>query len=152
MASNLIKNLFDFYENHGKLHFSLNFKEALVNLKNNKNLIIKLIQFTLCSFVVILSVVLLNLQLFTELYDEYFPPREDNTGKIDWHDWDLIEEEIWRDRIGERGEDATLWVYPRYSKYINDTHGYNGYLSDQIALNRALKDLRPSEYVQIIFA
>lgn len=62
---------------------------------------------------------------------------------IDWHDWTLIEEEKLRDAIGEFGEPANLAYYPCESELINATHGFNGYLSDQIALNRALKDLRP---------
>lgn len=62
---------------------------------------------------------------------------------IDWHDWTLIEEEKLRDAIGEFGEPASLTYYPFESEFINATHGFNGYLSDQIALNRALKDLRP---------
>lgn len=65
--------------------------------------------------------------------------------RIDWHDWKLIEEENSRSGLGEHGEPAYLSFYPDYSKDINDTVGYNGYLSDKIALNRSLKDLRPAE-------
>lgn len=65
--------------------------------------------------------------------------------RIDWHDWQLIEAEQKQRGIGEMGHGAYLPYYPAYSKAINDTHGYNGYLSDRIALNRSLKDLRPKE-------
>lgn len=68
-------------------------------------------------------------------------------GKIDWHDWKLIDEDDRRTGIGEHGEPAYLSWYPDITKQINDTHGFNGYLSDKIALNRSLKDLRPVEYV-----
>ncbi|XP_031624900.1 N-acetylgalactosaminyltransferase 6-like [Contarinia nasturtii] len=63
--------------------------------------------------------------------------------RIDWHDWTLIEEEKARNGLGEHGDPAYLSSYPSYSQDINDTFGYNGYLSDKIALNRSLKDLRP---------
>lgn len=68
--------------------------------------------------------------------------------KIDWHNWELIEAEKLRFGLGEHGEAAYLWYYPPSTRKINDTHGYNGYLSDRIALNRSLKDLRPNEYVR----
>lgn len=64
--------------------------------------------------------------------------------RIDWHDWKLIEEDSLRSGLGEHGVPAYLPFYPPYSKEINDTVGYNGYLSDKIALNRSLKDLRPT--------
>lgn len=63
--------------------------------------------------------------------------------KIDWHDWKLIEAERKRVGLGEHGQGAYLSWYPESSKVINDTHGYNGYLSDKIALDRSLIDLRP---------
>lgn len=62
---------------------------------------------------------------------------------VDWHDWDVIEHEALRHGIGEHGKKAYLNNYPPISDLINKTLGYNGYLSDKIALNRALKDLRP---------
>lgn len=71
-------------------------------------------------------------------------------GKIDWHDWSLIDEDERRYGLGELGEPAYLPFYPNSTKEINDTHGFNGYLGDQIALNRSLKDLRPAEYVYIV--
>lgn len=145
MKFNLIKILFDFYKHHGKLQFSSNFKRILIEIKNRR----KLIEIISCIIVILLSVVLLNVKLIKELFDEYSEKYSvvGDDGKIDWHDWDLIGQDESRDRIGEHGEAASLYVYPRSSKLINDTHGYNGFLSDQIAMNRAIKDLRPTEYV-----
>lgn len=77
------------------------------------------------------------------LHKRLAPVEEDN--RIDWHDWDLIKQEQSRSGLGEHGEPAYLDYYPPYSKEINETVGYNGYLSDKIALNRTLKDLRPPE-------
>lgn len=65
--------------------------------------------------------------------------------RIDWHDWDLIDQDELRDGIGEHGIAAHLPEYPESSKYMNDTYGYNGYLSEKIALDRALPDLRPEQ-------
>lgn len=65
------------------------------------------------------------------------------SNKIDWHDWELIKADKQRTGIGEHGEAAHLSTYPENSKNINETYGYNGYLSDRIALDRSLKDLRP---------
>lgn len=65
--------------------------------------------------------------------------------KIDWHDWRSIEADKKRVGLGEQGKAAHLPSYPDHSKDIIDTYGYNGYLSDQIALDRSLADLRPPE-------
>lgn len=67
--------------------------------------------------------------------------------RIDWHDWELIKQDKSRKGLGEHGVAAYLNSYPPEYKDIIDTVGYNGYLSDKIALNRSLKDLRPKEYV-----
>lgn len=65
--------------------------------------------------------------------------------KIDWHDWNLINKDNTRRGLGEQGEKAYLTYYPAHTKDINDSVGYNGYLSDKIALDRSLKDLRPPQ-------
>lgn len=64
---------------------------------------------------------------------------------MDWHDWDFIEQEELRDGFGEHGKEAFLTNYPPISEIINKTLGYNGHLSDEIALNRAVKDFRPQK-------
>lgn len=69
-----------------------------------------------------------------------FPP-----ARIDWHDWDLIEQDELRSGFGDQGIAAYLFEYPKSSKYMNETFGYNGFLSEKIALDRALPDLRPEQ-------
>lgn len=63
--------------------------------------------------------------------------------KIDWHDWKLIENDKKRIGLGEHGIAAYLTKYPYVSKRMNDTYGYNGFLSEKIPLNRSICDLRP---------
>lgn len=67
------------------------------------------------------------------------------SDRIDWHDWNLIDQDEPRNGIGDQGIAAYLPEYPESSKYMNDTFGYNGYLSEKIALDRALPDLRPEQ-------
>lgn len=69
--------------------------------------------------------------------------------RIDWHDRKLMEQEKHRKGLGEHGLAAYLSSYPPEYKDIIDTVGYNGYLSDKIALNRSLKDLRPTALVYL---
>lgn len=75
---------------------------------------------------------------------------QSETDRFDWHDWDQIDDDALRAGIGEHGVPTYLQSYPPSSKELNDTHGLNGYLSDQIALNRALMDLRPKQYVVLL--
>lgn len=100
-------------------------------------------------FVIFLILALLKHRLFIKKLNNLI--YGDENVRIDWHDWNFMLEEELRTGLGEHGEPAYWWPYPPSSKQINDTHGYNGYLSDKIALNRSLKDLRPKEYVQIIY-
>lgn len=95
--------------------------------------------------IILLIIIFMNLESIIHSFKNFLHGEEDI--QIDWHDWKLIDEEEKRTGIGEHGEAAFLWSYPASTKKINDTHGYNGYLSDKIALNRSLKDLRPKEYV-----
>lgn len=84
-------------------------------------------------------------------YDYIFKPQSNISPKkierIDWHDRELMEQDKHRKGLGERGLAAYLNSYPPEYKDIIDTVGYNGYLSDKIALNRSLKDLRPTALV-----
>lgn len=100
------------------------------------------------STIILLILILMNLEYIVATLKYYLHGEEDT--RIDWHDWSLIDEEEQRTGIAEHGEGTFLWSYPAYTKKINDTHGYNGYLSDKIALNRSLKDLRPKEYVHFL--
>lgn len=99
------------------------------------------------SIIISLIILLMNLDSIVQTLKDYISREEDI--RIDWHNWSQIDEEEQRTGIGEHGEGTFLWTYPSYTKQINDTHGYNGYLSDKIALNRSLKDLRPKKYVNI---
>lgn len=99
--------------------------------------------FDLLLFIIFGSVIIgIGYDLYKKLAKRLPQTEED---KIDWHDWKLIKEEEMRTGLGEHGEQAYLDSYPAYTKEINRTFGYNGYLSDKIALNRSLKDLRPAE-------
>lgn len=141
------------------IHFSklyaylYNYKKKLFHLKRKflRHERIWNILFLL-SFLLILLVILI---VWFELNSVKFTKHRSKNGfdemdeKIDWHDWKLIEEDRLRIGIGEHGDGEFLWYYPPSTQQINDTHGYNGYLSDKIALNRSLKDLRPKEYVSV---
>jgi hypothetical protein len=63
--------------------------------------------------------------------------------KMDWHDYKFMEYEANRTGLGEQGKEAVLTKVDGILK--NATYhadGYNGYLSDQISLNRSLPDTR----------
>lgn len=99
--------------------------------------------FDLLLFIIIVSVVFgLGYDIIQKLEKRFFSKEND---EIDWHDWNLIKEDESRTGLGEQGEAAYLNYYPPHATEISDIVGYNGYLSDKIALNRSLKDLRPPE-------
>lgn len=102
------------------------------------------------AFIILIWALLLGLRqkTITHLIEDLFAREDvaDGAGKIDWHDWQLMNDEKAHRAIGELGDDSFLSSYPPSSKELNDTHGYNAYLSDHIALNRSLKDLRPDKY------
>lgn len=63
--------------------------------------------------------------------------------KIDWHDYKFIEAEKLRTGVGEHGEPAFLPPgLDNERKQLFDQNGFNGLLSDRIALNRSIKDIR----------
>jgi polypeptide N-acetylgalactosaminyltransferase len=63
--------------------------------------------------------------------------------KIDWHDHKLIEAEAKQKGIGEQGKSAFLSVDDNANKEeLYKVNGFNGLLSDRIALNRSLPDIR----------
>ncbi|KAG8221857.1 hypothetical protein J437_LFUL003233 [Ladona fulva] len=67
----------------------------------------------------------------------------DNVEKIDWHDYKLLEEESKRKGPGEQG---IAFYLPRSEEdrksELYKVNGFNAYLSDKIALNRSLPDIR----------
>jgi polypeptide N-acetylgalactosaminyltransferase len=63
--------------------------------------------------------------------------------KIDWHDRKLIEAEAKQKGIGEQGKAAFLPAEDNDKKeQLYKVNGFNGLLSDRIALNRSLPDIR----------
>ncbi|XP_022920151.1 putative polypeptide N-acetylgalactosaminyltransferase 10 [Onthophagus taurus] len=70
-----------------------------------------------------------------------FPPLISNE-KIDWHNYDLIEKDKKRTGIGEQGKEVkNPQNIPNYDKLFK-VNGFNAALSDQIALDRAIPDIR----------
>lgn len=66
--------------------------------------------------------------------------------KIDWHDYKHIEMEQLRNGIGEHGAPAFLPSNMEDErKRLFDQNGFNALLSDKIALNRSVKDIRHKE-------
>ncbi|KAJ8725219.1 hypothetical protein PYW07_016177 [Mythimna separata] len=66
-----------------------------------------------------------------------------NLERIDWHDYKQIEDERKRVGIGEQGKPATLPPTDAdLEKELYSVNGFNGALSDKIALNRSLPDIR----------
>lgn len=63
--------------------------------------------------------------------------------KIDWHDYKFIEAEKLRVGTGEHGVPASLPSgLESERKQLFDQNGFNALLSDRIALNRSVKDIR----------
>ncbi|KAH8412321.1 hypothetical protein KR009_001245 [Drosophila setifemur] len=52
----------------------------------------------------------------------------------DWHDHPTMEADKWRKGFGERGKSSEILL---------GTEGFNGLVSDRVALNRSLSDVRP---------
>ncbi|XP_072941507.1 N-acetylgalactosaminyltransferase 6-like [Epargyreus clarus] len=71
----------------------------------------------------------------------YFVPT--SLKKIDWHNYQQIQEEMKRVGIGEHGEPAHLSSAEKdLEEKLYAVNGFNGALSDKIALNRSLPDIR----------
>ncbi|XP_031624241.1 N-acetylgalactosaminyltransferase 6-like [Contarinia nasturtii] len=70
--------------------------------------------------------------------------------KIDWHDYKLIEAEKLRHGIGEHGIAAFLSPdLEDERKQLFDQNGFNALLSDKIALNRSVKDIRHKDCAKL---
>jgi hypothetical protein len=71
------------------------------------------------------------------------PDRPKRAVKIDWHNYDHIKYEAARTGLGEQGKKADLKKVDKILKdAVYHANGYNGYLSDQISLNRSIVDTR----------
>ena len=63
--------------------------------------------------------------------------------KIDWHDREFISKEQKRTGPGEQGKGVTLQSNEHsLSQSSYDSNGFSGFVSDKIALDRAVKDIR----------
>ncbi len=70
-------------------------------------------------------------------------------SRVDWLDRDTYEREQRREGVGEQGRPITL---PKDNETLNAlrdeiyrVNGYDGYVSDLVALNRSVKDIRNKE-------
>ncbi len=63
--------------------------------------------------------------------------------KIDWHDWDQIGAELKRTGVGEQGVPVVLRPDEESAdRKSYSENGFSGYISDKIALDRAVPDIR----------
>lgn len=63
--------------------------------------------------------------------------------KIDWHDYEAMRKDALREGTGEQGKAAYLGssAFSDYEKLFK-VNGFNAALSDKIALDRAVPDIR----------
>ena len=63
--------------------------------------------------------------------------------KMDWHDWEFIAKEQKRTGPGEQGKPVNLASNEiSISQSSYESNGFSGYVSDKLALDRAIKDIR----------
>jgi polypeptide N-acetylgalactosaminyltransferase len=83
--------------------------------------------------------------IYIEPFSSFFrKSRNKENIKIDWHDYEFIQEEAKRVGPGEQGEGVTE-VKPGdedLDQRLFDENGYNGLISDYISVNRSVRDLR----------
>ena len=79
-----------------------------------------------------------------------FQPVVDQHGslgtKIDWHDWEAVGSDLRRQGPGENG--ASIKLTPEEEKKALSTyidHGFSAYVSDKIAIDRSVPDIRHHE-------
>ncbi|KAL5012735.1 hypothetical protein ScPMuIL_011286 [Solemya velum] len=74
-------------------------------------------------------------------------PKEEKE-KMDWHDYVRMEKDLMRTGNGENSRPVVLTDVDLKEKNLKQSifkaNGFNGYVSDKIALDRSLRDLRPS--------
>ncbi|XP_044011131.1 N-acetylgalactosaminyltransferase 6 [Aphidius gifuensis] len=69
--------------------------------------------------------------------------KQDPNEKVDWHDYKKIAEESKRTGPGEHGRPAFLSKKQElYKDKLYQVNGFNGALSDEIALDRSIPDIR----------
>ena len=65
---------------------------------------------------------------------------------MDWHNYTLIKLDEERQGDGEHGKPLTLDAkYAKLEKTMYNANGFNGLVSDHIALDRAVPDIRHKE-------
>lgn len=65
---------------------------------------------------------------------------------IDWHDYDFLATEKNKQGFGEGGQGEIVPEDEKQREKLQMTrYGFNGLISDRIALNRSIKDIRPSK-------
>lgn len=65
------------------------------------------------------------------------------SSKIDWHNYEQIEQDSRRQGMGEQGKPVNLGSeYDEAKEELYKVNGFNALLSDKIALDRALPDIR----------
>lgn len=70
-------------------------------------------------------------------------PKNVNRKKIDWHDYKLIESDLERKGLGEQGKAEKLGAeFDVQQRELFNQNGFNALLSDKIALNRSVPDIR----------
>lgn len=117
-----------------------NIRHAVQNVRNSKTIRTIVICFVFCVALVFPLWPIISMENYRHIESWLFA-----SHRIDWHDWDLIEQDGRRNGIGDRGIATYLAEYPESSKFMNLTYGYNSHLSETIALGRALPDLRPKQ-------
>lgn len=117
-----------------------NFQHAIENVRKSHTIRAIVICYVLCVVLVFPLWPIIAMANYRHCESWLFP-----SHRIDWHDWDVIEQDGRRSGIGEQGIAAYLPEYPESSKFMNVTYGYNSYLSEAIALGRSLPDLRPKQ-------
>lgn len=70
-------------------------------------------------------------------------PKNVNGKKIDWHDYNLIQQDLSKKGIGEQGKAETLDESEKdLQEKLFKKNGFNALLSDKISLNRSIPDIR----------
>ena len=84
---------------------------------------------------------IVNIEIITTFL--FFSKDTNDITKIDWHDREFISKEQKRTGPGEQGKGVDLQSNEHsLSQSSYDGNGFSGFVSDKIALDRAVKDIR----------
>ncbi|KAK6110395.1 Glycosyl transferase 2 family protein [Brugia pahangi] len=76
-----------------------------------------------------------------------------NFGRKDWHDYESMKRDALRQGLGEGGKPVVVAI-SEFKKLRDDLYrinGYDAYISDLIALNRSVKDIRHSGCKNMVY-